>query len=116
MGRYNRHVRLHADMIQADRWQINRSASIRFWSSAAIECVMINVSRFGCRVHVAEPLAANQTIWLELDGCDPLHAKVIWSENCFAGCQFDTPLSEAAYAGIISASLGPDRFGDEIYI
>jgi hypothetical protein len=116
MGRYNKHVGLHAGMIQADRWQLNQGAVVRFWSGVTADCLVINVSRFGFRVQVPKPLIANQTIWLELEGCEPLHSKVIWSEADFAGCQFVMPLGDAVYGDIILFSSGPDRLGDEIYI
>jgi len=60
-------------------------------------------------------LAANQTVWLEVDGVRAI-AKVIWREHGSADCQFEIALGEATYAMIISASPGPERVGDEIYI
>jgi hypothetical protein len=116
MGHYSKHARLSAGLIQGDRWQIDRTATIRFWSGAAAGCLLTNISRKGYRMRCRAPLISAQTIWLEMNGCDPLHSKVIWSEDEIAGCGFLTPLAEAIYSKVIRSSIGPDRLGDDIYI
>lgn len=116
MGRYSKHGGLHAGMIQADRWQIDRASEIRFWSGAVADCLVTNISRFGFRMKCDVSVTPGQTVWLEMDAADPLLATVIWSEPNTAGCQFAVPLGEAVYSEIILGSPGPDRLDGEIYI
>ncbi len=109
-------IRLDAKLVQADRWQIGRIATIRLLSGVAAECMISNISLNGFRMHCPAPVVPGQTLWLEMGNGDPLRSKVIWSDDEIAGCEFINPVGRAMYSEIILRAIGPDRLGEEVYI
>lgn len=55
--------------------------------------VLHDLSIFGCRILAPRAYPAGEAIWLAFADSAPVAAKVVWAEDGFMGCRFDTPIS-----------------------
>ena len=65
-------------------------------------CKVVDLSLHGVRLQVYSALKRGSTIWLNLPAIGPYAAKVVWSDDFNAGCQFIAPLDQSAFDAIVA--------------
>lgn len=63
----------------------------------SLSVVMINVSRTGAKLRLAEPIRVGEDVWIKVPPIDCL-AAVVWSGPELCGIRFDERLSEVEVA------------------
>ncbi len=71
-------------------------------------CKVVNISVHGARLQTYSTLNAGSLIWLTLPVAGMRAAKIIWSNDFDAGCQFLEPLTEIEFEDIVDRSPVPD--------
>lgn len=56
------------------------------------EARLHDISIYGCRLILGEPLRADDRLWLRFGGGMPVAATVVWCDSAAAGCRFDAPI------------------------
>ncbi len=64
-------------------------------------CRVIDLSRFGARLQTYSALKVDSLIWLTLPQVGQVAAKIIWSDDFAAGCQFQTPLEQETFDALV---------------
>lgn len=64
-------------------------------------CKVVNLSLHGARLQTYSALKPDSHIWLTLPGAGQIAARVVWSNDFEAGCEFRTPLSLEAFRGLV---------------
>lgn len=67
-------------------------------------CKVTNVSLHGARLHTYSPLEKGASIWLTLPRLGHVMATIVWADDFEAGCQFEDPLDDAAFAKLVGAN------------
>ena len=65
-------------------------------------CRVTDVSIAGARLQTSQPLTPESAVLLTLPGQPPRGARIIWSDDCTAGCAFDVPLADAALDDLVA--------------
>jgi hypothetical protein len=63
----------------------------------------------GCRVEGELVLEQATEIWLKVAGFTPRPARVAWSRDGQAGCEFVTPLDEATVKAVLQRAMAADH-------
>lgn len=58
---------------------------------------IFDLSREGCRVEFVERPRLDESVWVKLDGLEPLEAVVCWAEGVAAGLEFSRPIHPAVF-------------------
>ncbi len=64
-------------------------------------CRVVDLSVYGARLQTYSMLRVGLVIWLTLPQIGQVAATIMWSDDFTAGCQFLSPLDEAAYTALI---------------
>lgn len=64
-------------------------------------CRVVDLSIHGARLQTYSMLRTGTMIWLTLPKVGQVAATIIWADDFSAGCQFQTPLDEAAFQDLI---------------
>lgn len=96
-------------VVQTDRRRSPRakiSLDARLGSSGLDRalCKVTNVSLHGARLHTYSPLKKGSRIWLTLPRIGQVIATIIWADDFEAGCQFQEPLDDLAFAALTGAN------------
>lgn len=67
-------------------------------------CKVTNVSLHGAKLHTYSPMTKGASIWLTLPRIGHVIATIVWADEYEAGCQFDTPLDDAAFSLLVGAN------------
>lgn len=67
-------------------------------------CKVTNVSLHGAKLHTYSPMKKGSSIWLTLPRIGQVIAKIMWADDFEAGCQFEDPLDDAAFAALVGAN------------
>ena len=65
-------------------------------------CKVTDVSLHGARLHTYSPLRKGAMIWLTLPRLGQIAATIMWADDFEAGCQFNDPLDDAAFATLVT--------------
>jgi hypothetical protein len=71
-------------------------ASVRRHGTEPADALLQDISIFGCRIQAELDAAPGERLWLRFPGGLPVGATVVWADNGFTGCRFDTPIDRAA--------------------
>lgn len=86
---------------RVDRVSIELGAGLRQRGASGVSVQITDLSTAGFRVATHLDLCAGTDVWLRLPGLEPSHARVVWSEGHFLGCEFVRPLHQAVLDMII---------------
>ncbi len=67
-------------------------------------CKVTNVSLHGAKLHTYSPMEKGASIWLTLPRLGQVIATIVWVDEFEAGCQFEDPLDDAAFAMLVGAN------------
>ncbi|WP_404369431.1 PilZ domain-containing protein [Sphingomonas sp. MMS24-J45] len=67
-------------------------------------CKVTNISLHGARLHTYSPMDKGASIWLTLPRIGQVTATIVWADDFEAGCQFEEPLDDAAFAKLVGAN------------
>ena len=67
-------------------------------------CKVTNVSLHGAKLHTYSPMKKGSLIWLTLPRLGQVMATIVWADDFEAGCQFQDPLDDAAFATLVGAN------------
>ena len=81
---------------RAERRVVNIAASLREPGASLHRIEVVNLSVGGFAAEIDCELEVGTTVWLKLEGTEPLNSRVIWVEDGKAGFEFSTPLHQAA--------------------
>ena len=81
--------------------------ALREMGSTRITARILDLSTHGFRAETMGRLCPTTSIWLTLPGLAPQLARVVWSEGCYAGCQFVTPLHPSVFARVVRRAIKP---------
>ena len=70
-------------------------------------CRVVDLSAHGARLQTYSDLKPGSTIWLTLPQIGPVAARIVWSEDFVAGCQFEIPLTEEAFTLLVGGDELP---------
>ncbi|MBA4040342.1 MAG: PilZ domain-containing protein [Sphingobium sp.] len=70
-------------------------------------CRVVDLSIHGARLQVYSPMKPGSMIWLTLPVVGPVAAKVVWSDDFVAGCQFQSPLTVAMFETLLELDQTP---------
>ena len=75
---------------RAERFPVTVTrATVRKPGGAPIEATLHDLSAYGCRLESPADYAAEERLWLGLNGGLPVGAAVVWCRDGFIGCRFD---------------------------
>ena len=83
------------------RAAVSLDARIGDGGMARTLCKVSDISLHGARLQTYSALKRGSTIWLTLPGIGPVAADVMWADDYAAGCQFRTPLAQAAFEAMV---------------
>jgi hypothetical protein len=92
---------------RSERRVVNLAASLREPGASFNEIEVVNLSIGGFAAEIDFPLEVGTTVWLKLEGIEPLHSIVIWVEGGKAGFEFATPLHPATLALLTTVTRKP---------
>ena len=72
-------------------------------------CKVVDLSLHGVRLEIYSALRRGSTIWITLPAIGLRAAKVVWSNDFAAGCQFCAALDPAAFDAIVALDETLDR-------
>lgn len=87
----------------ARRESLDMDVALREMGSTRITARILDLSTHGFRAETLGRLSPATSIWLTLPSLAPQLARVVWSDGCYAGCQFVTPLHPSVFARILAA-------------
>ena len=67
-------------------------------------CKVTNVSLHGAKLHTYSPMKKGAMIWLTLPRIGQVIGTIVWADDFEAGCQFENPLDDAAFAALVGAN------------
>ncbi|MBA4047486.1 MAG: PilZ domain-containing protein [Sphingomonas sp.] len=70
-------------------------------------CRVVDLSIHGARLQVYSPMKQGSMIWLTLPVIGPVAAKVVWSDDFVAGCQFNSPLTVDMFETLLELDQTP---------
>lgn len=91
------------------RYDIDLPATVVLDQCEPVPARLINMSRHGCRLALAQTFAADQAFRLEVPGWPCLSARVVWSSDDKAGCLFDMPPPPKTFAMMCASVTAQDR-------
>jgi hypothetical protein len=86
---------------RVSRTALSLSATVRDGSHTKAKARVIDMSTHGCRVECSSAVADDSFVWLSVSGLETQHCRVVWHCNEFAGLEFEKPLSEAVFEGLL---------------
>lgn len=94
------------EQFQPDRRRVRRtalslSATVRDASHTKVKARVIDMSTHGCRIECSTAVSDDSRIWLSISGLETQHCRVVWHCNEFAGVEFEKPLSDAVFEGLL---------------
>jgi len=63
-------------------------------------CKVTDISLHGARLHTYSSLRKGSMIWLTLPRLGQIAATIMWADDFEAGCQFQHPLDDGAFASL----------------
>jgi hypothetical protein len=70
-------------------------------------CKVTDISLHGARIHTYSSLRKGSMIWLTLPRLGQVAATIMWADDFEAGCQFQRPLDDGAFATLADYGLRP---------
>lgn len=70
-------------------------------------CRVVDLSIHGARLQTYSPMKLGSMIWLTLPIVGPVAAKVVWSDDFVAGCQFQDPLTPEMFESLLELDQTP---------
>jgi len=70
-------------------------------------CKVTDISLHGARIHTYSGLRKGSMIWLTLPRLGQIAATIMWAEDFVAGCQFQHPLDDDAFATLLDMGHQP---------
>lgn len=70
-------------------------------------CRVVDLSIHGARLQTYSSMKPGSMIWLTLPLVGPVAAKIVWSDDFVAGCEFQTPLDRASYDALLELDQSP---------
>lgn len=81
------------------------TASVRRLGRKPVECLLHDISIYGCRIASPQAHRRGERVWVALAGRTPVSAMVMWTTAGMIGCRFDTPIDRAVVRSLIVAGL-----------
>jgi hypothetical protein len=104
------------ERIRTDRYSFSQPAHLRASTGEPLKCIIVNLSREGCRITLEGELAAGDPVVVETAGWPKLAATILWCDGLAAGLKFSVPIRTSTLAMMLKTAEGLDRLGDDIYI
>jgi hypothetical protein len=108
-GRFMTNVaRSHArgdDRRLEPRLEFGRPGMLRFDDGAAVEAMVLDLNRDGCRLTTAASLTPGAWFSLGIAPIGRIRTRAVWHGPTGYGCEFETPLP----AGAVTAAFGPSN-------
>jgi hypothetical protein len=82
---------------------VNLAATLRESGAVNHKAFVTNLSESGCQIHWTAQLEKGAEVFVKLTAQLPLRATIMWSKDGASGCEFATPLTEAAILGLTSS-------------
>jgi hypothetical protein len=86
---------------RANRTALRLRATVRDSNHTKAKARVIDMSTHGCRIECSTAVSDDSRIWLSISGLETQHCRVVWHCNEFAGLEFEKPLSEAVFEGLL---------------
>ena len=93
-----------ADRRRSPRAPISLDAKLGRGGLDRALCKVTNVSLHGAKLHTYSPMKKGSMIWLTLPRIGQVIATIVWADEYEAGCQFERPLDDAAFAMLVGAN------------
>lgn len=90
---------------KAERKPVRLGAGLRQSGSHKVTVNLIDLSTHGFKVETYSGLYPGTDVWITLPGLAGCHARVVWAEGTYLGCEFVNPLHPAVIDMI--AAKGP---------
>jgi hypothetical protein len=62
---------------------------------------IFDLSREGCKLEFVERPSLDETVWVKVEGLEPLQASVCWVEDFSAGIEFSRPIHSAVFEMLV---------------
>jgi hypothetical protein len=99
----------HASADRTTRRRIvNLGAYVRDTGATVLTAKAVDLSTDGCRL-IGVSLEPGTTVWLKLSGITPRPARVAWSRDNEAGCEFEEPIAEQIVEELATISAATAR-------
>src|SRR5688572_9714587 len=86
---------------RANRTALRLTATMRDATRSRSQVRVIDMSTHGCRVQSPFVVANDSMVWLSIAGLETQYCRVAWHCEEFVGLEFETPLSEAVFEGLL---------------
>lgn len=86
---------------RVERVAVDLGAALRQRGASGVSVQIMNLSTEGFRVATHLDLAPGTDVWLRMGGLEPCHARVVWSEGHFVGCEFVRALHPAVLEMVV---------------
>jgi hypothetical protein len=103
-----------SDRRRANRTALSLRATVRDGNQTKAKAKVIDMSTHGCRIESSSAVSDDSWIWLGIAGLETQHCRVVWRCHEFAGLEFEKPLSEAVFEGLLKdqEQLREDTIGE----
>ena len=85
----------------AERVEVSFGAALRQRGASGVTVQIADLSTNGFRVATHLTLPPGTDVWLRLPGLEPCHARTVWSQGHYVGCEFVRPLHPAVLQMIV---------------
>ena len=98
-----------------ERIGLSLRASVREPGRNRIPVRVIDISIAGCRIEFIGVPFGQKSLWITIDGCESVPARVKWQKDGFAGLEFMTMFSDAVLTRLLSQSAkSSENFASEL--
>ena len=88
----------------AERVEVSFGAALRQRGASGVTVQIADLSTNGFRVATHLELHPGTDVWLRLPGLEPCHARTVWAQGHYVGCEFVRPLHPAVLQMIVRKS------------
>jgi len=100
---------IQARIWNSNRWHertsVQRRTTLRDEGGTASDVILEDLSLTGFRMSSTDTVVPGQSILVGLEGVGVRAAKVVWSKDDAAGCEFDNPISRSEMDATMNASV-----------
>ena len=97
---------------QFRRRAVNFAAILEEQDATASEVSVLDLSERGFRVRTDDDLKVGSPLFVKLPGAEAVRAKIVWSRNGEAGCEFDEELRSGTLEMIVASATPKRRIVD----